>query len=49
MIGTSEEGTGRKLCVLFVRWMTLFYVMAIMAYDMDSVHNGEPERSRVTI
>ena len=42
-----------KLCVLFVRWMTLFYVMAIMAwvytYDMDSVHNGEPERSRVTI
>ena len=37
------------LCVLFVRWMTLFYVMAIMAYGMDSVHNGEPERSRVTI
>ena len=33
--------------------MTLFYVMAIMAwvytYDMDSVHNWEPERSRVTI
>ena len=33
--------------------MTLVYVMAIMAwvytYDMDSVHNGEPERSRVTI
>ena len=33
--------------------MTLFYVMAIMAwvytYDMVSVHNLEPERSRVTI
>ena len=47
------EGTRGGLCVLFVRWMTLFYVMAIMAwvytYDMDSVHNGEPERSRVTI
>ena len=31
--------------------MTLFYVMAIMAwvytYDMDSVDNGEPERSRL--
>ena len=41
-----------KLCVLFARWMTLFYVMAIMSwvytYGMDSVHNGEPERSRVT-